>query len=291
MNLKLVVDSKANSHPLELLLNDSSHSIGRMHDNDLSIQDDCVSGYHAKIFQTPEGDYTVNDLNSSNGTFLNGTRISSPERMQAGDVLKIGNFEVAVREYIKNVTEPENDSDTEEPRLKIISLKDYFSVSEEKDHYTYPIAPLGTPPPLGNTEEVLKETVRAEEPVPESGEVSENEEAECAGEAEPAKAELPKKPVETSDVDLRSQIEILTADLDDALKEISHLKAVKAPQIPMPDKSEGEAAEAAKLKQEIVQSHADSTALRSEIIKVKDQLAESEGEAAEAAKLKQEIVQ
>lgn len=276
MILKLVVESKANSHPIELLLKNSSHGIGRMYDNDLSIQNDCVSGYHAELIQTPEGDYTVKDLNSSNGTFLNGTRISSRERVKAGDLLKVGNLKVAVEEHIENVTVSEDDSNSENDPLKIISLEEYFSIADEDEDNTYPNAPAGTPLTLRNTDEVPKETARTAEPVPESGKANENKEAEPAREVEQAKVERPKKLAETIHEDFRSEIQMLTSALDKALKEINRLKAIDEPQFPMQDEIDGQAAETAKLKLEIAQGHEDNAALRSEIIHLRDKFAESE---------------
>lgn len=55
MTLKLVVKSQGVGEIEELLLSESSYSIGRLHDNDLSVQRECVSGYHAEVRRTSDG--------------------------------------------------------------------------------------------------------------------------------------------------------------------------------------------------------------------------------------------
>ncbi len=60
---------------------------------DYQIQDDCVSRLHLKIDEI-EGDYYITDLNSTNGTFINGYRLESNEQRQIniGDEIKVANI-------------------------------------------------------------------------------------------------------------------------------------------------------------------------------------------------------
>lgn len=63
--------------------------IGRETDSDIQIDDRQVSRRHAEITQTIEG-YTVRDMGSKNGTFLNGEAVSSkPRLVRNGDVVGI----------------------------------------------------------------------------------------------------------------------------------------------------------------------------------------------------------
>jgi len=63
--------------------------LGRHPDNQGLLDDDGISRYHAKV--TPQSDdrFLVEDMNSSNGTFVNGERITSCE-LRNGDTLQLG---------------------------------------------------------------------------------------------------------------------------------------------------------------------------------------------------------
>ncbi len=63
--------------------------VGRDSDSDIQIDDRQVSRNHAKITQTLEG-YTLEDLGSKNGTFLNGEAVlTTPRLMRNGDEIGI----------------------------------------------------------------------------------------------------------------------------------------------------------------------------------------------------------
>ncbi len=63
--------------------------IGRSSDCQLLLEDDYVSTRHARISVSPTG-YQVDDLGSTNGTFLNNQRITQPTPFRLGDTLRIG---------------------------------------------------------------------------------------------------------------------------------------------------------------------------------------------------------
>jgi hypothetical protein len=63
--------------------------IGRASECAISIDDEFTSNLHAKIYQT-EGRYYVEDLGSTNGTYVNGRRIHYPTELRGGDRIKIG---------------------------------------------------------------------------------------------------------------------------------------------------------------------------------------------------------
>jgi len=69
--------------------------IGRSPGADIVIGDDFVSGKHTRI--SPAGDGAViEDLGSTNGTVLNGQRLTAPHRLQAGDAIDIGSVRLKV---------------------------------------------------------------------------------------------------------------------------------------------------------------------------------------------------
>jgi pSer/pThr/pTyr-binding forkhead associated (FHA) protein len=65
-------------------------TIGRSEDNDIVIDETSVSRYHLRIFVDEENTVFVTDLNSTNGTYINGNRISGTQILQKNDILKAG---------------------------------------------------------------------------------------------------------------------------------------------------------------------------------------------------------
>lgn len=67
----------------------SDFTIGRKDDNSIVLSDQHVSGNHARIIVRNNGLF-IEDLNSTNGTYLNGTRIKSRMKLSNKDEIKIG---------------------------------------------------------------------------------------------------------------------------------------------------------------------------------------------------------
>lgn len=63
--------------------------IGRSADCQLILDDDYVSTRHARIYRTPTG-YLVEDLGSTNGTYLNNERLGAPTPFTLSDTVRIG---------------------------------------------------------------------------------------------------------------------------------------------------------------------------------------------------------
>jgi hypothetical protein len=71
-------------------LNSAQLTIGRGNQNDISIAtDEYASARHARFEPRQDGVW-VQDLGSTNGTFLNGTRLDRPRRLAQGDVVRVG---------------------------------------------------------------------------------------------------------------------------------------------------------------------------------------------------------
>lgn len=62
--------------------------IGRHRSCDVVITDETVSGRHCQIAESPDG-YVIEDLASSNGTFVNGKRVETT-RLKSGDRIALG---------------------------------------------------------------------------------------------------------------------------------------------------------------------------------------------------------
>ena len=71
----------------------SDHTtIGRHQDNSLRIKNDYLSAFHAEIVRDGDGAYQITDLDSFNGTYVNGLRIKQ-SAISVGDSLKLGFLE------------------------------------------------------------------------------------------------------------------------------------------------------------------------------------------------------
>jgi len=87
MSASLIVISGPNKG-VQYNLNTSEITIGRLDDNVISIQNDAVSGHHA-VIRSGNGQYQLFDLDSTNGTFVNGKRISNV-LLQSGNLIRLG---------------------------------------------------------------------------------------------------------------------------------------------------------------------------------------------------------
>lgn len=70
-------------------------SIGRAPSNTVVLEDDYVSGEHALLMLRGQ-QWWLEDLNSRNGTLLNGTELSEATVISAGDVITIGNTSLKI---------------------------------------------------------------------------------------------------------------------------------------------------------------------------------------------------
>jgi len=68
-------------------------SIGRSPTNAILLPDTYASGQHS-LLSWREGQWWLEDLDSRNGTLLNGTRVTSPTVVSAGDVIRVGRTEL-----------------------------------------------------------------------------------------------------------------------------------------------------------------------------------------------------
>jgi len=62
-------------------------------DTERTLTDDLASRNHAMLQQSGDGSVYVTDLGSSNGTFVNGSRVAAPVILRSGDRVRIGNHE------------------------------------------------------------------------------------------------------------------------------------------------------------------------------------------------------
>lgn len=95
-----------------LPLTDGEHIAGRDGDCSLLIDGTTVSRRHARI-RIDQGAATIEDLDSTNGTYVNGTRISAPTRLNPGDAFALGSEVLRVRLRSSSALTIKVDADSE----------------------------------------------------------------------------------------------------------------------------------------------------------------------------------
>ncbi len=68
-------------------------TLGRLHDNDIVFENLVVSGHHCAFDLQGLADVYVEDLHSTNGTYINGKMVKR-QQLRDGDVIAIGNFRI-----------------------------------------------------------------------------------------------------------------------------------------------------------------------------------------------------
>jgi pSer/pThr/pTyr-binding forkhead associated (FHA) protein len=147
--------------------------IGRDARNDIVINDPEVSRQHAQLSLQAQG-YVITDQGSTNGTFVNGKRLSAPYRLSNGDEVGLGEtvvmvYQIAAREAIETVMSPHAELEEVEPGAEIPPLPFEFDSPEGElvpplpfdDSMTEEAAP---PPPF--THEVPPRPRIKPEPMP-----------------------------------------------------------------------------------------------------------------------------
>ena len=114
-------------------LNSNLLRIGRDPANDFVVDDIEVSRNHAKI-TSDEDIYKIEDLDSTNGTFLNGRRISIPEILKDGDLISLGETNVFEFSTMKENQKVESPSISEH-KLEEKVHRDFFSKKKIKSDY------------------------------------------------------------------------------------------------------------------------------------------------------------
>jgi hypothetical protein len=72
-------------------------TLGRSDGADINVDDPFASSAHARIFQ--RGDYMyLEDMGSTNGTYLNGRQVRTAERLKVADTIRIGDTEYRYQE-------------------------------------------------------------------------------------------------------------------------------------------------------------------------------------------------
>ncbi len=72
-------------------------TLGRAHDSTIVLDDDYASSKHARIYPDRDGQWIVEDLGSTNGTYLDRTRLTTPTPVPLGAPIRIGKTVIELR--------------------------------------------------------------------------------------------------------------------------------------------------------------------------------------------------
>ena len=82
----------------ERTLDSAPVTLGRSSDNDMELGDDeFASAHHARVEPRRDGVW-VQDVGSTNGTFVNGMKLDSPRKLAPGDVIRVGETDLRFEE-------------------------------------------------------------------------------------------------------------------------------------------------------------------------------------------------
>lgn len=79
-----------------IALTDQAITIGRADDSTLVVTDDYASSRHARLMLR-DGDWYVEDLGSTNGTYLDSGKVTGPTRVGVGVPIRIGKTVIELR--------------------------------------------------------------------------------------------------------------------------------------------------------------------------------------------------
>ena len=174
--------------------------IGRSNDCHLRPKSDSISRNHCTIL-TRDNQVWIRDLNSRNGTFVNGERITEEEEIKDGDQLQIGKleFSVVVKESKKEPkpaaeVEPNDDAETK-----------LGSMGEEPDSLDFDVTEWLQESEAGNAKEAGAPETRqfqlddTDRMAISQAEPEEEAEADEATKAKRKPGKLPSRPVDKSD--------------------------------------------------------------------------------------------
>ena len=98
MGRLVVIKSGVIDENTEFELDSAGISIGRGSPNNVRLDaDEFASGQHARVEPRRDGVW-IEDVGSTNGTFVNGMRISRPRRLSVGDLVRVGETDLRYEE-------------------------------------------------------------------------------------------------------------------------------------------------------------------------------------------------
>ena len=92
---KVVVVRSDTQAGLDFTVTDAT-VLGRSDEADIVLDDPYASEFHLRLVASEEG-LTLHDLGSTNGTYLNGRRVTAPTELRRGDAVQVGKTVMEIR--------------------------------------------------------------------------------------------------------------------------------------------------------------------------------------------------
>jgi pSer/pThr/pTyr-binding forkhead associated (FHA) protein len=94
----LTTDDTAVDPPVVIrLTTGAERTVGRANRSDFILDAALVSRVHCRLSTDASGDLSVEDLDSTNGTFVNDQRVNGRAALSPGDRLRVGRVELSVK--------------------------------------------------------------------------------------------------------------------------------------------------------------------------------------------------
>ena len=119
-----------------LVENDIDIAVGRSEQNDIVLANRFVSASHAKL-SFYNGKWSVVDNDSTNGTFVNGTRVKRAN-LNIGDIIYIMGFKLIIGSFFVAVNNPDGMLSLRTKRLKPFVNQEPKVIDEEEEEYEAP---------------------------------------------------------------------------------------------------------------------------------------------------------
>jgi pSer/pThr/pTyr-binding forkhead associated (FHA) protein len=166
----------------ELLIGRQTEGAGRLAD------DEEISRRHARLALDASGSCAIEDLGSTNGTFVNGLRVTSLQTLSEGDTIELGSTTLVVRELTR-LSEAPAAPIASAPPQKTVTTAIPAPAPTPGEAEAIP-APAPTPAPAGDVPIAPPQPIEVERPPA--------TEPDAASEPEPAAAREPELPATLS---------------------------------------------------------------------------------------------
>ena len=131
----------------EYALDKEAITVGRKSINDIAIENLAISGQHAKVVTILQDSF-LEDLNSTNGTYVNG-KLVQKHALQHGDVIKIGKHELLYQSTEEAAMSDDEMEKTMIIRPSALSAEAQQQVADESMQSAQAMASQGVAKPAG----------------------------------------------------------------------------------------------------------------------------------------------